>query len=210
MLSLTRYIAFSNRSCSGFFMKSVYRKYLTKTASIWAGCLVLFFCAHIFMLEPQQNNKKWLEKQLAEKKELYNSALKAAQKETKIQLNEQIEHLRNKLKNFVIDFEDSTNLTFDISQIASQKGVTSFSIEAKNDSSGGTAMSDHNYISEGYTNISFMAASFNQFAALLNALERHRPVIFVDRFAITRSEKGSLYHQVNMSLAVFVRKKRDS
>jgi inactivated superfamily I helicase len=161
------------------------------------------------MLAPQKNSKEQLEKQLAEKKQMCDSALKTAQKETKIQLNEQIEHSRNKLKNFVIDFEDSANLTFDISQIANKKEVTSFSIETKKDRSGDSATSDK-YISESHIDISFLTASFNQFAALLNALERHRPVIFVDKFAITRSDKSSSEHQVKMDLAVFVRKKQDS
>jgi hypothetical protein len=191
-------------------MKSVYRKYFTKAALVWAGCFVLFFFAHMLMLAPQENSKEWLEGRLAGKKELYSSALKAARKETKIHLTEQIEHLRNRLKSFVIDFEDSANLTFDISRIASEKEVTSFSIETKDNGSRGTATSDYDHIFESYIDISFLTADFNQFAALLNALERHRPVIFVDRFAITRSDKGGPDHQVNMSLAVFVRKKQDS
>jgi len=190
-------------------MKSVYGKYFTKVALIWTGCFVLFFFVYMLMLAPQKNSKEQLEKQLGEKKQMYNSALKAAQKETRIQLNEQIEQLRNKLNNFVIDFKDSANLTFDISQIANGKEVTSFSIETKKDSGKNPAMSDK-YISESRIDISFSTADFNQFAALLNALERHRPVIFVDRFAITRSDKSSSEHQVKMNLAVFVRKMQDS
>jgi hypothetical protein len=162
------------------------------------------------MLAPQKDSKEQLINQLEEKKQMYNSALKATQKETQIQLNEQIEHLRNKLKDFVIDFEDSTDVTFDISQIANAKEVTSFSIETnKRDNSRDPTVSDK-YIFESHIDISFFTADFNQFAALLNALERHRPVIFVDRFAITRPYKGGSDRQVNMSLAVFVRKIQDS
>ncbi|MGA1980453.1 MAG: GspMb/PilO family protein [Sedimentisphaerales bacterium] len=178
-------------------------------ALIWSGCFVLFFFIYMLTLAPQKNSKEQLEKQLAEKKRMHNSALEAAQEETKIQLNEQIEHLRDELKNFVIDFEDSVNLTFDISQIAGGKGVTSFSLETKKDSGRETEKSDK-YISESHIDISFSTMDFSQFAALLNALERHRPVIFVDKFAITRSDKGSSEHQVNMNLAVFVRKMRGS
>jgi inactivated superfamily I helicase len=191
-------------------MKSVYGKYFTKVALIWTGCFILFFFVYMLMLAPQKNSKEQLKKQLEEKKQIYNSALKATQKETQIQLNEQIEHLRNKLKDFVIDFEDAADLTFDISQIANAKEVTSFSIEtSKKDNSRDPAMSDK-YISESRIDISFSTADFNQFAALLNALERHRPVIFVDRFAITRSYKSGSGRQVNMGLAVFVRKIQDS
>jgi hypothetical protein len=191
-------------------MKSVYGKYFTKVALIWTGCFILFFFVYMLMLAPQKNSKEQLKKQLEEKKQMYNSALKATQKETQIQLNEQIEHLRNKLKDFVIDFEDSADLTFDISQIANAKEVASFSVETnRKDNSRDPAMSDK-YIFESHIDISFFTADFNQFAALLNALERHRPVIFVDRFAITRSYKSGSDRQVNMSLAVFVRKIQDS
>jgi hypothetical protein len=191
-------------------MKSVYREYFTKVALIWAGCFILFFFVYMLMLAPQKNSKEQLKKQLEEKKQMYNSALKATQKETQIQLNEQIEQLRNKLKDFVVDFEDSTDVTFDISQIASAKEITSFSIEtSKKEGSRDPTMPDK-YIFESHIDVSFLTTDFNQFAALLNALERHRPVIFVDRFAITRSYKGSSDRKVNMSLAVFVRKIQDS
>ncbi len=190
-------------------MRSVYRTYFTKVALIWAGCSVLLFFAHMFILVPQQSSKKWLEKQLLGRKRMYSSALKAAQKETKIQLNKQIENLRNRLRSFVIDFKDSTNLTFDISRIANEKEVASFSIEPKSDISRSTTTPDYKYIFESCFDVSFLTADFNQFAALLNALERHQPAILVDRFAITRSDKG-IGHQVNMNLAVFVRKKQGS
>jgi hypothetical protein len=174
------------------------------------GCFVLFFFAYMFILAPQKDRKEQIIKQLEEKKQIYNSALKATQKETQIQLNEQIEHLRDRLKDFVIDFEDSTDLTFDISQIANTKEVTSFSVETGRKDISRDPTKPDKYIFESHIDISFSTADFNQFAALLNALERHRPVIFVDEFAITRSSKDGSDRQVNMSLAVFVRKTQDS
>ena len=187
-------------------MKSIYRKYFTTAALIWAGCFVLFLLVYVFVLAPQRKSKKQIEKQLAERKQVYNSALKAAQEKTKIQLNEQIEHLRNGLKDFVIDFGDSANLTFDISQIASEKKVDSFSIRTGDDR-GGQAIPECSYIRESHIDISF-TGGFSQFATFLNALERHRPVVFVDKFAITRSDQGDSNHRVSMSLAIFVKKRQ--
>ena len=193
-------------------MKPIYRKYFTTVGLIWAGCFVLFLCVYILVLVPQEKSKKYIEKQLAEKKQVYNSVLKIAQEETKIRLNKQIESLRNKLEAFVIDFEDSANLTFDISQIAKEKNVSSFSIRTKNTRKD-SAIPNSNYISENRFDISF-TANFNQFATFLNALERHRPIVFVDKFTITRPitrpKQDNSGHEVNMSLAVFVRKRQDS
>src|SRR4030042_3692161 len=151
-------------------MKSIYGKYFTKVALAWMLCFVAFFFAYMLMLAPQKKSKEQLGKQLEEKKQLYGSALSAAQKETQIRLNEQIERLRDKLKTFVVDFEDSTDVTFDISQIANAKEVTSFSIATnKRDRSRDPTTSDK-YIYESRIDISFLVSDFNQFAALLNAL----------------------------------------
>ncbi len=181
-----------------------YRKYFTTGALIWAGCFIVFLFVYMIVLAPQKKSRKQIENQLAEKKQIYNSALKATQEETRIWLNEQIENLRNKLDGFVIDFEDSANLTFDISQIANEKKLDSFSIKGKDTSKDST---DFKYLCENYIDVGFTAA-FNQFAAFLNALERHWPVIFVDGFKITRSRRDDPGHKVNMSLTVFVRKRQ--
>ena len=189
-------------------MSSVYKKYFTTIALIWAGCFVLFLFVYMFVLAPQQKACRQIKNQFEEKKKLYDSALKASQEETKIKLNEQIKTLESRLKDFVIDFEDLANLTFDISQIAKEKNVASFSIKTRDDSTD-SQVPNSNYVCESYIDISFNA-DFNQFAAFLNALERHRPVVFIDKFEITRSDKDSSANQVDMSLVVFVKKQQGS
>ncbi len=185
----------------------IYKKYLTRAAIVWAACLVLLLLVYMIALRPQKSNRKRLEKKIAEKKQMYESAQRATQEETKIQVNEQIERLRNRLRDFVIDFEDSANLTFDISQIANEKNVTSFSVQNKDDR-GVSVIPDCNYICENHIDISF-TAGFNQFATFVNALERHRPVLFVNEFVITRSNKNESAYQVSLDVAAFVRKQQD-
>ncbi len=190
-------------------MNAIYQKYLIKVALIWSGCFVLLFIMHMMLLSPQKSLKKKLEKQLAEKEQLYNSAFRMSQEETKVQLKNQIKELQNELGNFVIDFEDSANLTFDISQIANEKKVGSFSIKTKDDR-GGSTLPDCEQLNEDDIEIRFTTDNFNQFATFLNALERHQPVIFVDKFTMSRSNQSDDGHKVSMSLSVFVKKRRDS
>jgi len=189
-------------------LTKTYRKHFTTVALIWAGSLILFFLAYMIVLAPQQKSKKQVENQLAETKQTHDSAIKAGQEESKIKLNEEIENLRNKLKDFVVDFEDSANLIFDISQIATEKKVDSFSIKGQEDRRGSTGL-DLKHLREHRIDINF-AGGFNQFATFLNALERHQPVVFVDNFKVTRSARGDSSHKVNMKLAVFVRKRQVS
>jgi Tfp pilus assembly protein PilO len=185
-----------------------HRKYLITSAVIWAACLIIFLLAYMFIMRPQKNSKKLIENRLAEKKQIYESALKAAQKETKIRLNEQIEQLQNRLQVFVADFEDSVNLTFDLSQIADEKKVSSFGSKVKSNRGSATKKDEYKYIRENQINISF-TGDFNQFATFLNALERHRPVIFVDNFTLSRSKRGDEGYMVNLSVIAFVRKQQN-
>jgi len=185
----------------------IYRKYLTRAAIVWAACLVLFVLAYILVLGPQKSGRKRLESTLAEKKELYELAQIATQEQTKIRLNEQIEGLRDTLKNFVVDLDDSANLTFDIGRIANEEDVSSFSIKNK-DKQGISEIPDCNNICENHIDISFIAG-FNQFATFVNALERHQPVLFVNELTISRSNKGESTYQVSLDIAAFVRKQQE-
>jgi len=185
----------------------VYRKYITRAAIAWAACLVLFILAYILFLGPQKSSRKRIESALAEEKQLYELAQRAAQEQTKIRLNEQIEGLRNMLEDFVVDSEDSANLTFDIGRIANEQEVGSFSIKNK-DKQGVLEIPDCNSIYENHIDIGFVAG-FNQFATFVNALERHQPVLFVNEFAITRANNDKLAYQVTLDVAAFVRKQRD-
>jgi Tfp pilus assembly protein PilO len=185
----------------------IYRAYLIRTAIAWAVCLVLFVLAYMLILGPQRSSRKRLESTLTEKKQQYEMAQIAAQEQTKVRLNEQIEKLRDTIKDFVVDFEDSANLTFDIGRIASEEKVASFSIK-NNDKQSISEIPDCNSICENHIDISFMAG-FNQFATFVNALERHQPVLFVNEFTISRSKKGQSTYQVVLDVAAFVRKQQD-
>ncbi len=186
----------------------IYKKYFVTTGLTWAACFVVFLFVYMLVLAPQKDYKKNIERELTEKKQIYESALRTAQEETRIQLNEQVEGLRSRLKDFVIDFEDSANLTFDISQVANEQKVFSFSIKSKN-SRGLSAIPDCKYISENFMDINF-TGGFHQFATFLNALERHRPVLFVNSFTITHSQQEYSSYQVSLNVAALVRTQQDS
>jgi len=188
----------------------IYKKYLMITAIAWAVCLVLFVAAYLILLRPQTNHKKSLDRTLAEKEQLYEFAQLAAQEQTQIRLNEQIERLRERVKDFVVDAEDAVNLTFDIGRIANEKKVTSFSVEPKDKPAAlATPVPDSNCVEESYIEISFIAG-FNQFAAFVNALERHRPVLFVHEFVIARSKKDDSVYKATLAVRALVMKQQDT
>lgn len=183
-------------------MKVTYGKYILTVVLFWTGCFIVFLLTYLFVLVPQERLKAQTEEQLAEKKNFSSFAQKAAQEQTRFELNEQIDNLDRRLKDFVIQLGDTYNLTFDIDQISNNIKVGSFS-QTTTDSEGILPIQGCEYVSKKYIYISFNA-SFNKFAAFLNALERRQPVIFVETFAITRSRDDSMGHGVDMKLAVLV------
>lgn len=185
-------------------MKPINRKYITTVGLIWSACLIVLFFVYMLLLAPQARLRKEVEKSLAEEKQAYDLAEKAAEAETQARLREQAGRLQERLKDFVIDLGESANLTFDISRTAGEQGIGSFSI--KNQGKGEVSkILNCDYIGESRIDVSF-SAGFNQFATFLNAMERHEPVVFVDRFSITRSEQQEPRHQVKVSLAVLALK----
>ncbi len=183
-------------------------RYFKTVGAVWGGCLVVLVLAYILVIGPQRKLRHRADKELEAKQQMYHAVIKAAQEENRVKLNEQIEQLRNRVNDFVTEFEDSANLTFDISQIASDNQVDSFRIKTR-EQRGSSGTDDGEYVREEHLAVSF-EAGFNQFATFLNALERHEPVVFVDKFTITRSKQEDSAHKVSMDLAFFVRKRQES
>lgn len=181
-----------------------YKKYLVIIGLIWLGCAALFLLIDFLLLAPQRGKRVQIEKQLQKTKQAYQAALKAAQKETQQQQKQIIKETQQELRCFVTDSKDSANVIFDISQIANEKKLGSFTIKTE-DNQQSTEIPGCSQIRESHMAVSF-SADFYQFASFLNALERHSPVIFIDQFNITRAKPNEKGNKVNMKLAVLVKK----
>jgi hypothetical protein len=183
-----------------------HKKYLIASGIVWAVCLALFIVAYLLVIGPQNRQKKHIEGELEKYTQKYEFAQNAAQEETRNRLHAEIELLQDKVKNFVVDSKGAEDLTFDISQIASENKVRSFSVESE-DVRAAPGITDSNNISESHIKVSF-TAGFNEFAGFLNSLERHRPVLFVSEFTLIRAKKDDLTYHVTMDVAAFVRRKQ--
>jgi len=184
------------------------KKNLKISAVIWAVCLVFFVLIYVLVLGPQSRARNRLESEYNEKKQTYEFAQNAAREETRNRLLEQIGSLRNDLGVFTVDIDNSANLIFDISRIAREKNVGSLNVEKVKEG----RVSDEDLaknISESRINISFVA-SFSEFAAFLNALERHHPVLFVNEFKLIQSSQNDSAYQVDIDVAALIKKQQDN
>jgi hypothetical protein len=192
----------------GLTMKKLFREYATTLGLIWAGCLIVFVFVYVLVLKPQGRFKKNLYGQLEEKKQDYIAARATSNEETRKHLVLDVEQLERRLRGFVTDSNGSANLTFDISSIANENDVLSFSIKSR-DNRNIFDVPQCDLIGENRMDVSF-SGSFRQFAMFLNALERHEPVVFVDSFSIAKGNRDDEANKVSMSLSVFVEKSLDS
>jgi len=183
-------------------MENINKKSLQKVICIWVGCMMMFMLVYLSIIAPQAKSKSHVEEKLNEMTSAYESARNSAKEKIQNIMREQTEELRGRLGRYVVNVEDSADLTFDISRIANEKKVRSFSIK-NND-----ILASKDNISESSIDLAFRA-SFNQFTSLLNSLERHSPVVFVDRFKIVRSDVSGSDNKITINLSVFVNKQQD-
>ncbi|MGD0784872.1 MAG: hypothetical protein ABR969_03555 [Sedimentisphaerales bacterium] len=189
-------------------MINVNKKYVKSAALAWVSCFLLFFLIYLILVAPQRTSREQINRQLTEKKQTLDAVLKISQKDVQVQLNEQMGQWRSKLKGFVANHEDMVGLTFDLGQIANEIKVDLFSVKVQ-DNRDSKEIPGCQYIGANQISIRFKA-DFNKFAAFLNAVERHRPVIFVDKFTISHDNPDDLTCLVNMDLSVFVKKPQGS
>ena len=174
---------------------------------VWGSSLVLFAGVYYTVISPQLKVKAKLFKDVTVKKDLYNMAVNASLEENKKKLADDVELLRAKLNGYVTEYDDFANLTFAISRIAGEKQVSSFTVRIPDDKQQ-DALSPKNLL-ENRMEVSY-SSDFMQFLNFLNTLERHQPVVFVDRFRVQRGDQGAASNKVDMTLSFYVRKKLES
>ncbi len=188
---------------------TIYKRYLPMVVLSWTGFLILSLVIYGIFLDPQNSKAAELERELIEKRSLYEEAKAAAQEQVRRELKSEVEKLRDKLGAFVVNEERSAELTFVISNLARAQNIEQLP-EIKRENEKRLREDDtQGKISEDIIEVSFLAG-FNDFGRFLNSLERHRPVIFVNAFRIINSNRPEQNHKINLDLSVFVKSKEKS
>jgi len=182
----------------------VRNKYILIIALVWGPCAALGAAFHWFVLAPQMQRVVALETELKDARQLYNEATEAAKQENQTRLTEAVNQVHNRVSDFVLGLETAPDLAFEIAKLASETQVSTFAMKPRGQS-GLETVANCDQIGQKLIDVSF-AGRFDQFATLLNALERHRPVLFVETFAIRRPEEDTAKPKAEMQLAVLTEK----
>jgi hypothetical protein len=182
----------------------VRNKYVMIVAAVWGPFSALAAAFYLLVVSPQVRCAEQLDIELTRAKYLYSQAQEAAKKDSQTRMDQAVERLRSRVSDFVVHLEAAPDLAFEIAQLANETGVGSFAMRPRN-RSGPDAALNGNRIAEKHIDVSF-GSPFHRFMALVNALERHHPALFVETFTISRTQAQSSEPQANMELAVLIEK----
>ncbi len=120
-------------------------------------------------------------------------------------LTAQLDEKRQALEGFCVGFDTLPDLTLKISEMANELNLSSFSIKSRSDQVK-KEIPGYKGLYQSIMDVSFYA-DFNTFARFVNTLERNRPVLFVDKFSISKTRHTSLdkNNPVQMTLSVYTR-----
>ena len=182
----------------------VRNRFLVILGIAWGPCLLVAMVCYAAILRPQWHCRKNLEAQVASRRQEYARALLAAKEERENPLTEEVERLHRRIGDFVVPVADAPDLAFQISALAHEGKLESFGMKpaAKGGSEGSR---DLERLTTKRVDLSF-AARFPRFAAFLNTLERHRPVLFVETFAITRPVGQQSEPRASIEVALLMEK----
>lgn len=182
----------------------VRNKYLMVMAVVWGVCFLLSAASYAVILHPHLDYRKALEAKVALRREEYARAVQAARARDQNHLVEQVQNLRTHVTDFVVDSQAVPALDLEISKLANEAKLESLGMRPLN-KTGSETQPSFERIGEKRVDLTF-SAGFRRFAAFLNTLERHHPVIFVESFSISRAAEKDAEPQANMGLAVLVEK----
>lgn len=186
----------------------VRHRYLAIVAAAWVPSLAVAVAFCLLIVRPQVLRGRELSARLEEAKGQYAVAQAAAKKEDQVRMAEMVERLHRRVSDFTVALEAAPDLVLEIAKLASDTGVESFAMRPRS-KQGLDALGGCEHIGAKRIDLSFNTP-FRGFAGLLNALERHHPVLFVESFSIRHSRLQSAQPEVNMQIAVLIEKPRGS
>ncbi|UCD49034.1 MAG: hypothetical protein JSW27_16045 [Phycisphaerales bacterium] len=184
----------------------VRNKYVLSVVVVWSPCLLLAMGFHLLVLGPKMRRVNALEAELADARVIHGRAMEAAKEENRVALREAVAEVDSRVSDFVLRLEAAHDLAFEIGRLANRTAVESFAMKPRGRQKL-EAVAGCDLLGEERIDVGFRSR-FHDFAALLNAVERHRPILFVETFAIDRPRMQSSKPRASMELAVLVEKPR--
>lgn len=166
----------------------------------WTVSILLLGAGYLMLFEPRAQLLVRTENKLSESNETLALAKMAAREDSRHKQTEKLELTRQTIDRFSIPQENITALVFEIGEIANELRISEFSSKIR-DYSQKQKTGSAGCLQESWLNIE-CSASFEQLIQFINRLERHDPVVFVEKLSIQRRSGETAGHEVEMELSL--------
>lgn len=183
-------------------MKTSEKHLIVKVAVIWGLCAfaVMAFCMGVVF--PAQRSARQVSGRLDEITIRYEEAGECVRGRRLEKMRRQVVLLRAEMEKYLVSSDAARDNASAISRIAERAGIKGYSTRYRN-SCLIAELDNCLHVGASWVNISWKG-DFKQFARLINELERHRPVVFVDGFLISRPDNPAEECQIELSLVILV------
>ena len=184
-------------------MKASVKHLIVKVAVVWDICALALMVFYMGVVFPAQRSARQVNRRLDEITGRYEEACEFVRGKHLEEMRRQVDLLRAELGKYLVSRDEARDNASGISRIAEQAGIKGYSTRYRN-SSLIEELDNCLHVGASCVNISW-TGDFEQFARLVNELERHRPVVFVDGFLISRPDNPAAEGcQIELSLVILV------
>ena len=184
------------------------KKFIIRIALIFGIGLLPSILGYFLVINPKRASLKIIQDQIKNENKRLNSTLAVADEIRQNQFQQEWRQLQDQISKFVVNIGQANDLSLQISRIANKTGLSMFASQARNERVF-SEIPNCETIGESFIDVSFQS-SFPQFATFLNVLERYKPVIYVDKFVVSQTDKGIFCNKVDMTLCMLVREETEN
>lgn len=182
--------------------KEKFRKFATIVLVVWLISLVVIGACYYFVIVPQKTHLKKLFSRVEHEIETNLVASHANEKKASELMDKKMIEAEELLGDFIVKKSEVTDFIFDFKRMADASGIVDFT-GSYDPSTSYTDVTGFTKISEGSLRINF-SGDYSQFIKMLNNFERYKPVVFIDRFDMSRARRQGQGSIINMTLTYYV------
>lgn len=183
-------------------MKASNKHFIVKVAVVWGLCALAVMAFYLGVVFPAQRSARQVSRRLEEITGRYEEACGFVHSRRLEEMRRKVDLLRAEMEKYLVGNDAARDSASRISRIAERAKIKGYSTRYRN-SSLIDELDNCLHVGASWVNISWKG-DFEQFTRLINELERHRPVVFVDSFLISKPDNPAQGCRIELSLIILV------
>jgi len=185
-----------------FIVKICFKKTSVRLLCVWAGLMLVLFVVHVSCVLPTEKHARRLALRLSDARRRLDKAMHYAEHENVQLLMSSAKARRDRLLHFVTETDIAADCGFAVNTIAEQMKISDFTSRYYTGKAT-ASIPNCEHISKTQMNLSWQG-TFPQFLHMINRLERHNPVVFVDSFSMVPVENMPGLHEIDLYLQMLI------